>query len=134
METNQEMLKLMKRQAAYARIQCFFSILAAVCIGVLLIALFCVWPQMQQLAGEVHTVAVHAETVLDNLETVTEELAKADLAEMVNDVDTLVASSQTGVEQALEKIDAIDIDALNKAIKNLADVVEPLARFFNTFG
>ena len=33
----------------------------------------------------------------------------------------------------LAKLDTIDLDTLNKAIQDLADVVEPLARFFNVF-
>jgi hypothetical protein len=31
------------------------------------------------------------------------------------------------------KLDSINFEALNKAIQNLSDVVEPLANFFNGF-
>jgi len=37
------------------------------------------------------------------------------------------------VELAVDKINAIDIDTLNQAIKDFSDVVEPLAKFFNIF-
>ena len=84
--------------------------------------------------------AQQAETVLRNLESVTTQLAQADLADMVEDVDALVANvdglvatSQEGVEQTIGKLNAIDFDALNKAIKDLSDVIEPIAKFFNTF-
>ena len=52
---------------------------------------------------------------------------------MVADVDSLVSSSQSGVEQALEKINAIDIETLNQAIEDLSDVVAPLAKLINRF-
>ena len=40
---------------------------------------------------------------------------------------------QSSVKQITDKLNAIDLDTLNAAIENLADVVEPLARFFNVF-
>ena len=83
---------------------------------------------------------MQAEAVLTNLETVTTELANVDLNSMVQnvdalvtDVDGLVGTSQVGVEQAMEKLNAIDFDALNEAIKDLCDVIDPIARFFNKY-
>ena len=52
---------------------------------------------------------------------------------LVANVDTLVSTSQDGVADTLEKINDIDFDALNKAIKDLSTVIEPLAKFFKTF-
>ena len=52
---------------------------------------------------------------------------------MVENVDKLVVTSQDGVTQALEKINTMDIEALNKAIANLSAVVEPMAKFFKIF-
>ena len=59
--------------------------------------------------------------------------AQLDLAGMVENVDTLATTSQSAVEHATEKLDTIDLETLNKAIADLADVVEPLAKFFNVF-
>ena len=70
---------------------------------------------------------------LANLEIVTDQLAGMDLGSMVKNVDALVNTSQAGVEQAIDKINAIDFVTLNRAIADLADVVEPLAKFFNVF-
>ena len=41
--------------------------------------------------------------------------------------------TQDGLEDTLVKIEKLDLDTLNKAIKDLAAVVEPLAKFFNSF-
>ena len=73
------------------------------------------------------------ETVLTNLEVVTEQLAGMDLGEMVRNVDDLVVTSQVGVEETMAKLNSIDFDELNRAIGNLSDVVEPMAKFFNVF-
>ena len=140
MENDQKLLKLIedmekanRKQVTYARLQFIFSIVAAVCCMVLLLSGMKVLPRLQETAA-------HAEVVLSNLETVTSELADSNLSSMVENVDALVenvdglvSTSQSGVEQTIEKINAIDFEALNAAIKDLSDVIEPIAKFFNTF-
>ena len=140
MENNQKLMDLLeqmekanRKQVAYARLQFVFSVIAAICCILLLLAGVKILPQLQE-------AALQAETVLTNLETVTTELAQADLIGMVENVDALVTNvdglvgtSQEGVEQTMAKINAIDFDALNDAIKDLSDVIEPIAKFFNTF-
>ena len=42
--------------------------------------------------------------------------------------------SQAAVADAMEKLDTIDIDTLNKAIADLAEIVEPLAKVSKIFG
>lgn len=145
MELNQEWMERMEKhsrtQARYAKLQCLFSAIAAVSCIFLAVIVIRMLPQirefttqLQQVTVQVEALAVQAESVMSNLETVTADLAQADLAGMVDNVDTLVTSSQAGLEEALKKINTMDIDALNKAIKTLSDVVEPLAKFFKVFG
>ena len=43
----------------------------------------------------------------------------------------LVTTGQDGLEQMMARLNAVDFKSLNQAIRNLADVVEPLAKFFN---
>ncbi len=140
MEHEPEMQELLRsleknsrRQVRYARLQCLFAILAALCCGAMLLAVLSIVPQVQQIAGQLHTLGTQAETVLSNLENVTSELARADIAGMVSNVDALVTDSQTGVRQALDKINTLDISSLNQAIEDLSAVVKPLADFFEKF-
>ena len=133
MDLLEQMEKANRKQVAYARLQFVFSVIAAICCILLLLAGVKVLPQLQE-------AVLQAETVLTNLETVTTDLAQADLIGMVENVDALVTNvdglvgtSQVGVEQTMAKINAIDFDALNDAIKDLSDVIEPIAKFFNTF-
>lgn len=133
MDQDQRALELLERiekanrkQVFYARLQFVCTIVAALCCSLLLFAGIRIMPELQATTAQ-------AETVLHNLETVTTELAKADIGGMVADVDALVSTSQVGVEQAMAKINDIDFDSLNDAIKDLSDVIEPIAKFFNSF-
>ena len=128
-----EIKKCAEKQVLFSRLQCIFSVVAALCCIILLVVGIKVLTELQQ-------VSAHAEIVLNNLETVTTELAGVDLSSMVEnvdglvqDVDKLVVTSQDGVEQTLDKINAIDFDTLNKAINDLSKVIEPIAKFFNVF-
>ena len=133
-----------RKQTAYACWQCIFTAVAAVCcVGVFAVVLS-VLPQIRGAVGQLETVLTDLEavtgtldgeldTILTNLDTVTRELAQADLTGMVADVDSFVTTGQGAVEQVTEKLDIIDFETLNRAIEDLADVVEPLARFFNVF-
>ena len=133
-----------KKMTAFARWQCIFTAVAAVCcVGVFAVILTVV-PQVRAVAGQLETVLTDLETVtgtlngeldtiLTNLDTVTRDLAAADLEGMVADVDAFVTTGQSAVEQATEKLSIIDFETMNRAIEDLADVVEPLARFFNVF-
>ena len=110
-----------KKQEQLAKLQCILTGVAAACCLGILILVCTLMPRVYGLVEQTETVLTNLEAVtgqldgqmdgiLTNLEEVTQELAQTDLAGMVENVDTL-----------------------NKAIKDLADVVEPLARFFNVF-
>lgn len=71
--------------------------------------------------------------ILEDMREITSELADADLNRMISDVDHLVISSEQNINDALEQVNSIDIDELNRAIQNLSDVVEPMAQFFGRF-
>lgn len=153
-----QMAEFSRQQMRYAKLQCIFSAVAAVSSIVILVAIFLFLPQLRQESAETQAINTQVEdflidakrtvkeldtameelgermdVVLANLIVVTKELMSADISGMVENIDQLVTTSQEGVEQAIAKLDAIDIDTLNKAIKDLADVVEPLANFFNKF-
>ena len=130
-----------RQQVKYARLQSVLAILAALCFIALVFAVGSIMPQMldfaaqaQDIAAEAEVLLEQAEVVMTNLEQVTEELTELEFAKMVNDVDQLVATSQQGLEETLEKMNSIDIEKLNEAIDGLAKVVEPLTKFFKVFG
>ena len=140
LEMLQKMEKNSRRQLFHARVQSLFCLAAAVCCFLLFLTAQRVVPQIQNVAQQ-------AEVVLTNLESVTEELASLDLENMVENINALVSASQEGVEAATDgvkaamdgvktatdKLGQIDLNTLNQAIKDLSDVVEPLAKLANRF-
>lgn len=146
MENNLE--KYARQQLLFTKILCGIFALVLVCILVLTVAisgaakqLVAVIAPLEDAVGQVEDVAAQvnnmtgqAEIIMDNMETVTQTLADADLGGMVENVNTLTTESQSVVTEAMKKLDTIDIITLNKAIQDLADVVEPLAKVSNFFG
>ena len=143
-----KMEKYARQQLLFTKILCCIFALVLVCILVLTVAVSGAAKQLVEIiaplenaVGQVEDVAVQvndmtdqAEIIMDNMQTVTQTLADADLGSMVENVNTLTVESQSVVAEAMEKLDAIDINTLNKAIQDLADVVEPLAKVSKIFG
>ena len=152
MEMHEELLlkleKSSRQQALLGKILCVLCAAVLICSLVMTVAvtgaasqlMAVVTPlqnvagQIEDVAGQVQAMTGQAETIMDNMEIVTQTLADADLGTMVENVNVLAAESQSVVSDAMEKLDTIDIDTLNKAIQDLSDVVEPLAKVSKLFG
>ena len=109
-----------RKQLRFARTQCLFSIIAALCCAVILIIALRMIPVLQGFAQQ-------ADVILSNLEALTDHLAQIDLKQTVENLNTLMTAGQTGVAEAIEKLNAIDIETLNGAIEDLAEIIKPLA-------
>ena len=134
MEENRELLDLLRQIRRSNRIQtivssilCAFALIACVCCVMLFVRIYDMIPQLS-------VVFEQLESILANLEQTSQQLAAVDFQAMVRDVDALVATGQQSLEQTMDKLNTIDFDALNPAIGDLENVVEPLAKFFKVFG
>lgn len=123
-----KMEKQSRRQLLFTKILCILCVAVLACSVVLMVSVTGAVNELLAMAEPLLDLTQQAGTVMDNLDTVTQALADADLGSMVESVNTLAADSQTVVSEAMEKLDTIDIDTLNKAIQDLAAVVEPLAK------
>lgn len=133
MEHNQEMLELLRKIEKSNRqknvtnvIMCVFMLAAAASCVFIGLMVFRLMPQVNGLLGQL-------ETVLSDLEQTTGQLAALDLESMVTNMDSLAVYAQESLQQTMEKLDTIDFETLNKAIEDLAKVIEPLAKFFGRF-
>ncbi len=70
------------------------------------------------------------QSVVNNLDKSTQELAAINLDEMLDNVNGLVETSEKSVQDTVKKIDNVDLDSLNKAIKDLSTIIAPLAKLF----
>lgn len=119
-EENEKQRKYMRRLLHFMQA----TVLAVVILIVLAAgSIVSVLPRLNEVSRQ-------TEEVIANLEVVTGQLAEANLAGMIENVNTLVISSESGMQEALGKIDAINLEALNQSIEDFSAVVEPLARLF----
>ena len=140
MEENREMLELLKKieesgrkQLLYTRIQCIAAVVAVASFVGIYFLIKDFLPQITTIVTEIPGVVAQMERVLGNMETVTRELTTVDFAGMIEGVNVLVESGQSGLEQTVAKLNSIDFEALNKAIVTLTEVIDPLAKFFKVF-
>lgn len=141
MEEKNELLELMKKmeesnrkQLLYARIQCAAAVAALVCFAGIFFLIRDLLPQVSAIMADIPGLVTQLERVLANLEVVTGDLATVDFETMVTGINALVSTGQVSLEETVAKLNAIDFESLNTAIKNLSAVVEPLASFFKVFG
>ena len=131
MENNQTVLEKIEHNSRQQLV--FTKILCGLCAGILICVLV-LTVFIAGAAGQITELAEQAKLVMTNLDTVTWELANADIGGMVENMGTLAADSQAIVEAAMNKLDAVNFEALNQAIEDLADIVAPLANISNFFG
>ena len=70
--------------------------------------------------------------MMEELSVIIEELSGmiGEMPDMIRELDVLMETSGEGISTAIEKVSAIDIEALNEAIRDLQAIVEPLAKLF----
>ena len=85
--------------------------------------------QMQTVLARVDELSVKAD---EALETATAALESATAA--ADNANKLVVDNSDAVSEAMAKFNSVDFEALNRAINDLADIVEPLARVSNFLG
>ena len=133
-EVLKKLEKHSRQQLLFTKILCVLCAAVLVCVLVTALSVTGAVRQLVTLAEPLQSLAAEAESVMGDLEEVTQTLAAADLGGMVDTINALASDSQSVVTDAMEKLDTIDIETLNKAIRDLSDVVEPLAKVSKIFG
>lgn len=133
MEENKEIIELLKKldessqkRVRLGRILCVLALVAALFCGATFAVVFSLVPQVE-------TVLTQVQPVLRNLEQTSQQLAALDLEGMVSNVDALVVTGQQTLQQSMEKLDTVDFEALNQAIRDLSAAIEPLAKWGKMF-
>ena len=135
MNQNEQLAKLLEnseKQLFYSRIRSIAAVVTALCI---LCALVMVVPALLRTAAGADAVIAQASssiTLADEAITDVIEMSGA-ITEMGPSMDDFIAENAEAVSSLMKEIEAIDFEGLNKAIKDLGDVVEPFAKFFNRF-
>jgi len=146
---NTKLEELMNKQLKTQRITMVASIITAACFMILTIAVLTAVPKINKAVSSINGMMEEIQAIVDS----TEELSRVGL-EAVNEINKAlpalteasdsIASISKSLEdeglpklyqtlenlEALKKLQNINIEELNGAIKSLHDVVAPLARLF----
>ena len=141
MEENKETLELLRKIERSSRMQTYsgyvrtgLMLVCAVCMAVLVVMVFRLMPQINEILAQAQHAFNQVGTVLDYLEQTSYQLSQVDLQGMVSNVDGLVTTGQQSLEATMDKLNSIDFEALNKAIKDLSAVTQSLANVTRIFG
>lgn len=147
-ENNEKQASYLRKHLLLARITSGLSIVVVIA---LVICACCVAPTVKRISTEAETALTQAniaieqanvaleqtnnilgeaDGVIKNVDVIANDLAKADLQGMLGNVNDFVLTSEESISVALEKINAIDFESLNKAITDLGAIIAPLAKLF----
>ena len=121
-----------EKQLFYARVRTLISVITALA---LLCALVVVVPAVLRTVARADAVIAQASgtiTLADEAIQGITEMSGA-ITEMGQNMDDFITENAEAVSSIMKEIEEVDFDGLNKAIKDLGDVVEPFANFFNKF-
>ena len=119
-----------RKQESYMRRQFLMTmIMAACCVGVLIAVIFA----YRNIVPTAQDALMAIGNVTEDLGEISAQLTEADLGSLVEHVDQMAVTSEEGIKQALEQINAINIDELNQAIAALYEVISPLAKLMGRF-
>lgn len=129
-ETEQELLKKM---LFYARIRTAVVLVVAILLvlcGILIVPkVIGTINQANQIMEQATETISLANTAIESVTTMSQSIT-----DMGTNMDTFITDNGESVEAVMTKLEEIDFEGLNTAIKDLGDVVEPLAKFFGKFG
>ena len=119
-----------RRQEKYMRRQCLMTmVMALCCVGVLCAVILA----YQNIVPAAQEAILSIAGVTEDLGAISKQLTEADLGSLAEHVDQMAVTSEEGIKQALEQINAINIDELNQAIEALYEVISPLAKLMSRF-
>ena len=130
-EHNKDMAVMEKRQLKYQKLAFAMSFITMIMVGVIMFVIVSAVMYIKPMITDIYDSTMVS---LENLETLTDDLNKemkeADLEGTVKNINSLTVQATDDLSNAMERLNSIDFETLNKAINNLNDTVEPLARLF----
>lgn len=125
--------ELLKKMLFYARIRTAVALVVAILLvlcGILIVPkVIGTINQANQIMEQATETISLANTAIESVTTMSQSIT-----DMGTNMDTFITDNGESVEAVMTKLEEIDFEGLNTAIKDLGDVVEPLAKFFGKFG
>lgn len=142
MEENKDVLSLLEDIKNINKKRVFWSRISTILLALLVAGVLSLVPIGIKTLNNANKALTNANDAID---TAVEALDQAqlimdDLSGTIDTLETamgsvtkLVDDSSKELKTAFENINSIDFESMNKAIKDLGDVVEPLSKFFKKF-
>lgn len=124
---NEQLLLAIKKQNFWLRLM--GAAMTGLFLVILVVALILV-PQATSVMSHAAATLEEADVAVSELNKTAHQLSQIDFEGLVDETRVLITQSSEGINEAIGKLDDIDIDGLNKAIGDLGSVVSPLAGFF----
>ena len=128
----EELVKNSKKMLFYAKIRTLATLVVAA--GIIYSAIV-VLPSVLGTVQQAKQVMAQVSDTIDLADTAIEsitEMSKS-ITGMGDNMDAFITENANSVEEIMKKIESVDFEGLNKAIKDLGDTVEPFANFFGKF-
>jgi len=122
-----------KKRLFWTRITALATVSILVIVLVIAIGASIKVADMQDDLARLAKMADTMDGMTDHLASVSAQLGQIDWEGLAVNINLTAEKAQQSMDMALTAIDELDIETLNEAIANLRDVIEPLAKFFNTF-
>lgn len=128
----EELVSNSRKQLFYARIRTVAALAIAVSLVICIVMVVPKALATVQKANDIMEQASETITLANAaIESVTS--MSESIATMGDNMDTFITDNSETMTEVMGKIEGIDFEGLNSAIKDLGDVVEPLANFFGKF-
>lgn len=128
----EELVKNSRKMLLYARIRTLASLVIAAgiiyCAIVVLPSVLGTVQKANQVMAQASDTIALADTAIESIT----EMSKS-ITGMGDNMDAFITENANSVEEIMKKIESVDFEGLNKAIKDLGDTVEPFAKFFGKF-
>ncbi len=127
-----QLVKNSEKQLFYARIRTLATLIIA---GGLVICMIVLAPEVLKTVSQANAIMVQASETITLVDAAIESITEmsASITEMGDNMDTFITENAESVSQVMKQMEEVDFESLNKAIKDLGDVIEPLAKFFKLF-
>lgn len=143
------LVELNRSQRQNSRWQLIAGAAVMAIVAIMLTAALIVVPRTMKLMGDIQasveaidTLIEETETSMGKVSTMLDEISPAvegldqsmeGIDEMVSGINSLVTDNSENLAEAIEKLNSIDFETLNKAIQELETTVEPLSKFLGAF-
>ena len=127
-----ELVNNSRKQLFYARVRTLAMVIITAAVILFLISMA---PGLLKTVNQANDVMAQASDTITLANAAIESITEMSgaITDMGENMDTFITENAESVAAVMEKIEAVDFEGLNKAIKDLGTVIEPLAKFFNIF-